>query len=98
MARKRQNKSFKKAKISFLAEVAHVCHYCNIKTISKPNQKTSTTVDHILPQETHPHLKADKNNFVVACGSCNSWKSNMSYEAFKTIMATKENRDYKVAA
>ena len=98
MARKRQNKSFKKAKISFLAEVDHVCHYCNIKTIAKPNQKTSTTVDHILPQETHPHLKADKKNFVVACGSCNSWKSNMSYEAFKTIIASKENRDYKVAA
>ena len=98
MARKRQSKSYKRAKDAFLAEVKHECHYCGVKTISKPNQKTSTTVDHILPQETHPHLKADKSNFVVACGSCNSWKSNMSYEAFKTLIATKENRDYKVAA
>ena len=98
MARKRQNKSYKRAKDAFLAEVDHVCHYCNVKTISKPNQKTSTTVDHILPQETHPHLKADKSNFVVACGSCNSWKSNMSYETFMTLMTKKENRDYKVAA
>ena len=98
MARKRQNKSYKKAKDAFLKEVDHICHYCNIKTISKPNQKTSTTVDHILPQETHPHLKADKSNFVVACGSCNSWKSNMSYETFMTLMTKKENRDYKVAA
>ena len=95
MARKRQNRGYKRAKDAFLKSVPHVCHYCNVETISKPNTKTSTTVDHILPQETHPHLKSDQTNFVVSCGSCNSWKSNMSYDAFKTLLKNTDNRDYK---
>ena len=98
MARARQNKGYKKAKDAFLKTVKHECHYCGIKTISKANQKNSTTVDHIKPQETHPELKKDPSNFVVACGSCNSWKSNMSYETFMTLITKQENRDYKVAA
>ena len=98
MARKRQNKGYKKAKDEFLKTVKHECHYCGVKTQSKPNQVDSTTVDHIKPQETHPELKKDPSNFVVACGSCNSWKSNMSYEKFVALLATSENRDYKRAA
>ena len=69
MARARQNKGYKKAKDAFLKTVKHECHYCGIATIKKANQKNSTTVDHIKPQETHPELKKDPSNFVVACGS-----------------------------
>ena len=98
MARQKKNSRWQKARKEFLKTAAHVCHYCGIKTISEPNKKTSTTVDHILPQETHPELKNDPSNFVVACGSCNSWKSNMSYETFMNLIKTTTNRDYKVAA
>ena len=96
MARKRQDKGYKKAKDAFLKSVSHVCHYCGIKTIRKANQVNSTTVDHILPQSTHPHLKRDPSNFVVSCGSCNRAKGHMSYETFVTMIKTNRN-DLKAA-
>ena len=98
MARKRQNRGYAKARKEFLKTVPHVCHYCSIPTTSKPNTFNSTTVDHIKPQTTHPHLAKDPTNFVVACGSCNSWKSNMSYETFMAMIKVETNRDYKIAA
>ena len=86
MARSRQNRGYKKAKDAFLKTAKHECHYCGVKTIKKANQVNSITIDHIKPQSSHPHLAKDPTNFVVACRTCNSFKANMSYEQFKTLL------------
>ena len=95
---KRGDKRYSLARREFLASVPHVCHYCGVKCITKPNRVNSITVDHVKPVDTHPHLKRDKSNFVAACASCNGYKSNMSYDVFVELLKTAPNRDYATAA
>jgi 5-methylcytosine-specific restriction endonuclease McrA len=57
------------------------CHYCPAKLT-----KETATIDHYLPKLTHPHLRFNKDNFVLSCQPCNSRKSGMHPELFMELL------------
>ena len=60
------------------AHIARLCYYCK-----KPTD--DVTVDHCLPVSRYPMARLWRSNLVIACGSCNSSKSNKLRLNLKTI-------------
>lgn len=59
------------------------CHYCGIGV-----SRETCTIEHVVPQAGRKGKKraADKLNFRIACGDCNSRRGRSSYEEFKAMM------------
>lgn len=54
----------------------YICRYCG-----QPNSKT---VDHIIPIEFDPALKADEDNLAVVCRNCHKMKTNWEQDYYGT--------------
>ena len=55
-------------------EFAFRCVYCLEREQWYPRPHGSFSVDHVLPQSTHPELICDYSNLVYCCCMCNSFK------------------------
>jgi hypothetical protein len=58
-------------------EFAFRCVYCLCRETWKPNGHDGFSVDHVLPQATHPEAAQEYDNLLYACVSCNSRRQNV---------------------
>ena len=83
-------------KIIFSSEEEYHCCYCGIKLIKdKSNRKNPDmiTIDHKVARNDGGRNSMD--NLATSCSRCNNLKgSNYSYDEFKSIVKTVEDRNY----
>ena len=53
------------------------CVYCLNRERWEPNGQADFSIDHVLPQSTHPDQMDDYDNLVYACCACNSSRGNL---------------------
>lgn len=63
---------WKRLRYDVLKEGNGRCCLCGVSA----HDGARLNVDHIKPVKTHPHLRLDKSNVQVLCGSCNAGKGN----------------------
>jgi HNH endonuclease len=53
------------------------CVYCLFRELWFPNRHAAFSVDHVLPQASHPQLVCNYDNLAYACQRCNSLKQDL---------------------
>ena len=61
--------AYSEAKPELIGRLGSHCSYCE-----QAGAPQSLHVEHIYPQDPHPELENDWNNFLVACPTCNTYK------------------------
>jgi hypothetical protein len=81
-----------------------VCHYCGKKhlkigyisiglaELNKKNPKLAT-IDHKIKRADCGDI-LDTNNWLVACQTCNGWKSDKTYDEFIAIMKERNKKTF----
>lgn len=52
------------------------CAYCLVRELWYPNEQSSFSTDHFIPQVDAPYLMLEYDNLIYACTRCNSWKQD----------------------
>ena len=76
---------YKQARDPLIARMGDYCSYCEIKI------HTQVDVEHVLPKSPNPALALEWTNFLLACGNCNSIKSDKDIELDEIYWADKDN-------
>lgn len=81
-----QYKPWGKAKLELIEEIGDFCSYCG-----KHLTRSALHIEHIQDKKTHPHLKYHWNNFLLACGNCNSIKGTKDTAALNPFLPHIDN-------
>jgi uncharacterized protein (TIGR02646 family) len=76
---------YKQARDPLIKRMGDYCSYCEIKI------HTQVDVEHVLPKSPNPALALEWTNFLLACGNCNSIKSDKDIELDEIYWADKDN-------
>ena len=73
------------ARSDLIDRIGHYCNYCDMALYNQPQ------VEHVQPKSLVPDLELDWDNFLLACGYCNSTKSNKPVNLITDVFADTDN-------
>lgn len=81
----REYKKYGDATPDLLKRIGEFCSYCEKRLVNAPE------LEHILPKKHHPELETDWNNFLLACKSCNTSKSDTDFSLKEACLPNIDN-------
>lgn len=81
----REYSAYGDARGDLIERMGNYCNYCDMSLNNQPQ------VEHVQPKSLVPGLKREWSNFLLACGYCNSVKSNKPVDREGDVFADTDN-------